>query len=149
MHGAMASRENHAGGPRDEAFADRTARRVYRALFAEQPPASVIERFREPFTSLCGDATPTEVSSLRAAIDRVNNLSALEIAARYTHRVPLLVAAFRLMVYIAEAEPSNQHFFVKRRRDVAGAVASLCLGAVQTAWNLLLGLVLLRSVTHG
>jgi hypothetical protein len=125
------------------------ARRIYRAIFGEEPPRTVIVRFVPAFERLCARAPRGEVDALFKAIGSTRNLGALEVAARYRGRLTLLVAAFRLMVYVAEAEPANQDRLVKRSRDVPGAIAALLLGAFRTAFDLLVGLILLLRVHRG
>lgn len=127
-------------------LAEPLARRIFAVVFGEVPSHSVILRFSEGFEQLCRNADPAEVELLRHAVENVRYLGALEVAARYTHRLPLLVAAFRLLVYIAEAEPANQRFFVKRERSVSGAIGALFLGALQTGANMAVGLVLIRRL---
>jgi hypothetical protein len=127
-------------------LAEQLARRIFAVVFGEAPSHTAILRFSEGFEQLWRDADPAEVELLRRAVENVRHLGALEVAARYTHRLPLLVDAFRLLLYIAEAEPANQRFFVKRERSVSGAIAALFLGALHTFVSVIAGLVLLRRL---
>jgi hypothetical protein len=131
-----------------EGFAARAAERVHAALFARGPSSLTAKRFAAGLDSLCASAPAREVELLVRAIDRAPALGALETAARYAGTLPLLVSAFHLMVYVVEAEPGSQRWFVKQTRDVPGAFWSLISGAVQTGFHLVVGLPLLVWVRH-
>ena len=127
-------------------FAGKLGRRIFAVVFDGVPSALVIARFSEGFQRLCSGTDPAEIESLRYALENVRYFGALEVAARYTHRHPLLVASFRLLVYVAEADPANQRFFVKRQRSVPGAVAALILGGMHTVVSMLVGMVIIRRL---
>lgn len=131
--------------PGVDSLAEQLARRIFAVVFGEAPSHPVILRFSEGFEQLCRNADPAEVELLRRAVE-VRHLGALEVAARYTHRLPLLVNAFRLLLYVAEAEPASQRFFVKREKNISGAIAALFLGALHTVASMITGLVLLRRL---
>lgn len=132
--------------PEPTEFAEHLGRRIFAIVFGGVPGPSVLVRFREGFERLRRDADPAEMERLRHAVETVRHLGALEVAARYTHRFPLLVSAFRLLVYVAESDPANQRYFVKRRKSVLAAVAALFLGALHTAADIVVGLVILRRL---
>jgi hypothetical protein len=122
--------------------------RLYRAIFREAPPSLVAERFQAASALLERAAGAQDLDAYRRALERVGDLEALEVAARHRGKLPLLGAKFRLMVYIAETEPRNQRFFVKRRPSRLACVAAVCLGGVQTGYKLAKGMVLLSRVGH-
>jgi hypothetical protein len=128
---------------------EREAELLYRAIFDQPAPPVVVERFAGAAALLDAGAAAPDIEAYRLALERVGDLEALEVAARYRGRLPLLVRKFRLMVYLAEAVPDNQRFFVKRRPGRLGAVASVAGGLLRTAIQLARGLVLLSRVKHG
>ena len=122
------------------------AERLYRAVFREDAPALVIERFLEASRLLDASASAQERASCQRVFERVRDLEAIEVAARYRRKLRLLSDHLRLMVYLAETEPHNQRFFVKRRANRAAAFAAVGAGAFRTAYKLAKGTVLLARV---
>ncbi len=126
----------------------REAERLHRAIFRESPTSAVAQRFDEAVAMLKAAAPESDVAIYHRVLLTVADLEALEVAARHRKRLSLLPAAFRLMVYLAETDPGNQRFFVKRRAGLAGAVASLLAGGLRTSYKLAKGLVLLARTGH-
>ena len=127
----------------------RDADRIYRAIFRAAPAPRVVERFLAADRLLTEGAAADEIARCRRVLDSSSDLEAIEVAARYRRQLPLLGARFRLMVYIAESEPDNQHYFAKRSASRAAAVAALAAGGIATAWKLARGALLLARVRHG
>lgn len=124
------------------------AGRIFRAIFGGSPSAVVVERFLVASDLLNSNSEAAAVEAYYDAIARVADLEALEIAARYRHRLDLLCKKFLVMVYLAETVPENQQYFVKRRRDRAGTIAALFFGATRTAFKFVKGIFLLGRATR-
>jgi hypothetical protein len=113
---------------------------------ATPAPALVIERFLEASAILSASASMQERASYRRVLEGVGDIEAIEVAARYRRKLRLLSDHLRLMVYLAETEPRNQRFFVKRRANRAAAFAAIAVGAFRTAYKLAKGTFLLTRV---
>ena len=124
------------------------AERLYRAVFRASPPPIVIERFLDASALLNASASEEERVAYRRALARGGDLEALEVAARYRRRLRLLTDHVRLMVYLAEAEPGNQHHFVKRHPSRFAAAVAIGGGACKTAYKLAKGMLILSRVDH-
>lgn len=119
--------------------------RIYEAIFRAPPSDTTVERFVAASNELSNAVPPEAVRSYYEAVTATADLEALELASRYTKRLPLLVAKFRLMVYLAETVPENQAHFVNERDPRGRAFIALALGAVVTLFKLGKGLLLLRK----
>ena len=122
--------------------------KVYRALFRGEPPASLVERYAAASVQLDGRADPAELALYQRWLARVDDLEALEVACRYTRRLPILSRKLHLMVYMAETLPDYHAEFVNERTSLAGGVKALVAGAFRTAAKLTKGLVLIARLPH-
>jgi len=124
-------------------------RKIYAALFSGETPPAVLARFVAAAKTLNSTAPQAEVDrSTRAALT-CRDLEALELAARYTRRLPLLTRKIRLMAYLAETQPENQRLFINRESSLLRGIFYVAWAALHTAWKMLVGLWLLRSVSRG
>jgi hypothetical protein len=129
-----------AGGRHD--LQELEARKIYKALFGAEIPPRVRDRFLDASNALfphAGHGT----DDYYAIISSVKDLEALEVACRYTGKNPLLPLKFKLMVYLAECVPENQHFFVNEHRCLLRGSLSLGAGFVRTCYKLCKGFYLL------
>jgi hypothetical protein len=121
---------------------------IYRAIFRRNAPEIIKRRFAEASDRLHATTAGGDVERYYRAIQSTGDMEALEVACRYTKKFPLLVSKFRLMVYLAETLPENQHFFIKGRRGILGVAWALGAGALRTAFKLVKGLLLMAKVNH-
>lgn len=128
---------------RNDADRSRETELLYRAVFRREPPAVVVERFIPVSERVDASASTSEVRKYYRALDGCRDLEALEVAARYRGRLPLLTRKMQLLVYIAETEPGSQRYFVSEKRSRIGAVAAIALGGLGTAAKLVRGFYLL------
>ena len=122
------------------------AARIYRAIFGDEVPGVVAERFVGASAALDPSVAPEALVAYRLALDRVGDLEALEVACRYARRLPLLSRKFRLMVYLAETIPDNRERFINDRDAVLAGYTVVALGALRTAFKLVKGFTLLRRL---
>ncbi len=78
----------------------------------------------------------------------MDDLEALEVACRYTRRLPILSRKVHLMVYMAETLPDYHAEFVNEHTSLAGGVKALVAGALRTGAKLTKGLVLLARLRN-
>ena len=122
------------------------ARKIYKALFSDDVPRRVRDRFIDASNVLFPDAG-RRTDDYYAIISSVEDLEALEVACRYTGKNPLLPLKFNLMVFLAECVPENQHYFVNEHRRVLRGSLSLGAGLIRTCYKLCKGFYLL--IRHG
>ena len=124
------------------------ARKIYAAIFGREIPPLVLDRFVVASKRLNQSVPQAEMDSYYRAMSACNDLEALELAARYTRRFPLLSRKFRLMAYLAETLPENQAFFVNERSSFTGGMARSAAGGFRTVYKMVKGLWLVRRVAH-
>ncbi len=127
---------------------DVEARRIYAALFGRAIPPIVQDRFVAVSERLSRTVAPQELAAYGRIVAACADLEALEVAARYTHRLPLLSRKFRLMAYLAETLPENQPFFINERGSFLIGLWQSAIGVIATVFKLLKGVWLLRRVAH-
>jgi hypothetical protein len=125
------------------------SQRIYQALFDRPIPPIVAERFAGGSARLEASASPDELERYRAVVASGLDLEAVELAARYTRRLPLLTRKFRLMAYLAETAPENQPLFISHRDNLPGAFLRVAFMTLRTVWLMPKGLAQLRRVPRG
>lgn len=125
------------------------AQRIYHTLFNRPIPPIVAERFAEGSQRLEAHVSADEVARYRAAVASGVDLEALELAGRYTRRLPLLTRKFRLMAYLAETIPQNQGLFINRRDNLPLALLTIVGVTLRTVWLMVKGLALLGRLPAG
>ena len=124
------------------------ARKIYAAIFGREIPSLVLDRFVVASKRLNQSVPQAEMDSYYRAMIACADLEALELAARYTRRFPLLSRKFRLMAYLAETLPENQAFFINERSSFLSGMARSATGGFRTVYKMLKGLWLVRRVAH-
>lgn len=124
------------------------AAKIYKALFKRDVPASIEEKYRKAFKALAAEFPEAQVEEYKTAVEDIHDLEALELAGRFRKKLPLLVHAFMVMVYIAETFPDNQKDYINfETRQVSGFL-SMGYGSCRTVVKLLKGLFLLRKMNN-
>jgi hypothetical protein len=124
------------------------ARKIYAAIFGREIPPLVLDRYVIASKRLNQSVSQAEMDSYYRAMMACPDLEALELAARYTRRFPLLSRKLRLMAYLAETLPENQAFFINERSSFIGGMARSAAGVFRTVYKMLKGLWLVRRVAH-
>jgi hypothetical protein len=122
------------------------AERIYRSIFGKPIPEIISERFVLPSVQLISSASEKEITRYRHVMNNVNDLEALEVAARFSGKLSLLTQQFHLITYLAETLPENRHFFVNDRDNRIRGVLVIVFGGIRTVWKLAVGFVLLRRL---
>jgi hypothetical protein len=120
--------------------------RIYNILFRGKIPPVLAARFNHAWEILAGDFSEHDFSQFRAALERVRDLEALELACRLRRRLPVLTAQVALMVMLAETLPSHSQYYLAARPSRTGAMMSISAGLVRTAWKFLKGSLLLGRI---
>jgi hypothetical protein len=129
-------------------MSDDEAQRIYYTLFRREIPPVVAERFAQASARLEASLPPGDVAAYHRAVASGADLEALELAARYTRKLPLLTRKLGLMAYLAETQPENQPLFINERSSYIAGFVRLGVAALHTVWKMVKGLWLLRQVRH-
>jgi len=87
-----------------------------------------------------------ELDAYHRAIDRIDDLEALEMICRLRRTHPLLTKRFRIMVHLAETLPENQALFVSSEGGRLRALSAFATGAIHSTAKLIKGWLLLRKL---
>ncbi len=124
------------------------AAKIYKVLFKRDIPLSIEDRYEKAFEALAAGFSEAQVEEYRAAVEGIRDLEALELAGRYRKKLPLLVHAFMVMIFIAETSPDNQGVFVNFKTRRFFGFLSMGYGGCRTGVKFLKGLFLLRKINH-
>jgi hypothetical protein len=132
-----------------ESIHERTeAQKLYSALFPGEIPPVLQTRFRAASERLDAAAPPEALSDYHAAIEATSDLESLELAARLTHRLPLLTRKLRAMAYLAETLPDHQCYYVNDHSSFVRAMLIIAWEGVRSVLKAAKGFWLLRSAGH-
>jgi len=124
------------------------ASKIYTAIFKESIPPHVENQFNKAFAILAKGFPEGHVVEYKAAVESSQDIEALELAARHRKRLPLLVSAFEIMVYLGETVPGNQskYFNFKKRRFIG--FLSIGYGLCRSLVKFIKGWFLLRKAKN-
>lgn len=94
---------------------DNEAQKIYHAIFNKNIPESVQLHFNNISRKIDDVYLINEVNKYHECIVKVHDLEALEIAARYVKKLPIITDKFKAMIYLAETLPENYSTFVNER----------------------------------
>jgi len=124
------------------------AEKIYKALFKRDVPISIEERYQKAFEALAAGFPEARVEEYKAAVEGIHDLEALELAGRYRKKLPLLVHAFMVMVYLAETLPENQSDYINFKTRRFSGFLSMAYGCCRTVVKFMKGLFLLRKMNN-
>ena len=102
---------------------DNEAEKIYLSIFNSDIPESVKQRFND-ISNVIDDSFPHyEVKKYYDLVRDACDLEAIELAARYLRKMPILTEKFKVMVYLAETIPHNYDVFIN---EAPGVNAGLC-----------------------
>jgi len=121
------------------------ARRIYQVLFSRECPEILISRYVKAVEKLNERLGEEDIRAHQSIMDRVRDIEALEMAARYRGLLSPLTDKFRIMVFLAETLPENYNNFIAQRTGrIFGWMVLLGVG-VRSMWKLMKGLWLLSG----
>lgn len=122
------------------------AEKIYYSLFKSPIPHLLKERFQRASNRLSSIYPQEKLAEHNLAINRVSDLEALELAARYTKNFPLLIMKFRLMIYLAETLSQCRDFYINKTDAKFKGWISLFLGGLRSIIKFLKGFFLLLKL---
>lgn len=124
------------------------AEKIYRSIFYQRAPDIVRQRFIEASDRLNQKVSSHELERYYRVIQIIDDLEALELACRYTKKLPLLSLKFHLMIFLAETLPENQRFFINERTSFVKGLFFLVIGFLKTIYKVCKGFYLLVRLNH-
>ena len=134
--------------PTDSTRDQTEAQKLYSALFSGHVPPVLQTRFHAANERLNAVASSEELATYYTAIEATTDLESLELAARLTHRLPLLTRKLRALAYLAETLPDYQQFYVNEKSGVIAAALTIAWEGLRSVLKAAKGFWLLRSVGH-
>lgn len=134
--------------PQSCSLCETEARKIYAVIFGRAIPPIILDRFVLASKRLNASVPQAEMDAYYRALTACGDLEALEVAARYARKLPLLTRKFRLMAYLAETLPENQLFFINERSSLLVGVWAGFTGGLRTVVKLFAGLWLLQRCAH-
>lgn len=119
------------------------AEKIYQAIFNKSIPDSLELHFQNISGKIDAAYLDNEVSKYHECITKVQDLEALEIAARYLKKLPIMTDKFKAMVYLAETRPENYDMFINQRSSRFHAYMLLVSSAVRTLLKMIKGVFLM------
>jgi hypothetical protein len=124
------------------------AEKIYKAIFKGSIPPSIEEKFQKAFEALAAGFPEVRVEEYKTAVEGIHDIEALELAGRYRKKLPLLVHAFEIMVYITETVPGNQSEFINFKTRTIFGFLLMAYGGCRSTVKFLKGLFLLRKIKN-
>ena len=125
------------------------ADKIYRIFFNRPIPELLASRFESASGKLRMAYSPQEIAVYQRAIDTVKDLEALEIAARFSSRLPLLSLQLRLMVCLAETMPENRQYYINDRDRAIAGYGAVVWSGMRSSFKLIKGWFLLKGLQNG
>lgn len=124
---------------------DNDAEKIYLALFGKKIPALVQDRFKNISEKIDCSYSEKEIDKYRECIYKVHDLEALEIAARFLKKLPILTDKFKVMVYLAETLPENYSIFISEEQKLFSSYMLLASSVIRTMCKITKGFFLLKG----
>ena len=124
------------------------AEKIYRSIFYQSIPDIIRQRFIKASDRLNQKVSSHELERYYRVVQIVDDLEALELACRYTKKLPLLSLKFHLMVFLAETLPKNQRFFINERTSFVRGLWFTVTGLVKTIYKMCKGIYLSRRLYY-
>ena len=122
--------------------------RLYFSVFRKTAPELLKTRFYRASQRIFATVDTRQQSLYKIALKNDWDLEALEIAGRYTGRLPLLSVKIRLIVFLAETLPDHQHFYINDKSNFLLGLTSLIKGFIKSVIKLAKGLYFLRALNN-
>ena len=122
------------------------AEKIYSALFGRPIPDVLIERYNGAIAELAPSWDKDELSASTEIIKRVNDIEAVEYAARFFNKYPVLRSKLEILIRLNETLPDQRSLYLSKKDNVLYALLILGCSGVRSFWKLVKGIVLLKVV---
>lgn len=122
---------------------DYEAEKIYHSIFNTDIPETVKKRFNDISGVIDDSFSHDEILKYYDLVRDARDLEALELAARYLNKMPVLTEKFKVMVYLAETIPHNYSVFINETPRQVSAYASIIFAVVRTFLKISKGFMML------
>ncbi len=119
------------------------ADRIYRTIFNKNIPPSIRNHFIIVSKKIEPSFTEEEIRKYHVCIKKVHDLEALELAARYFKKLPLLTVKFKIILYLAETLPQNYSKYINEKDNFFMGSLLLVFSLIRTSCKFVKGICLL------
>jgi len=119
------------------------ADRIYEAIFDTKAPESIIKHFKAISGKIEDRFSEDEIEDYYKYIQKVQDIEALELAARYTKKLPVITEKFKIMVYLAETLPDNYKVFVNEKPGFFAAALLLTASIFRAGCKMVKGIYII------
>jgi hypothetical protein len=119
------------------------AEKIYKAIFDTEVPESIQKQFNIISERIDFLFNSEEIKKYNKSILQIHDLEALEVAARYMKKLPLLTLKFKIMVYLGETLPENYPKYINENDSFFTGFISLFYSLIRTSYKLVKGIILI------
>ncbi len=119
------------------------AEKIYEAIFGTKVPQSIQRHFDTLSRRINSLFSKEEIEKYNECILKIHDLEALELAARYFKKLPLLTVKFKIILYLAETIPENYTKYINEKDNFFMGSLLLVFSLVRTSYKFVKGLYLL------
>jgi len=123
--------------PKDEAS------KIYYTIFNKDIPESIKNHFEYLSKRIESNFSEQEKIKYHECILKIHDLEALELAARYFKKLPILTLKFKVILYLAETLPQNYSKYINEKNNFFIGSLLLVFSMVRTSYKLVKGICLL------
>jgi hypothetical protein len=121
------------------------AEKIYSALFGKKIPDNIHRHFNNISKEIESNFPHDEVVKYYELVGKINDLEALEVAARHLRKIPVLTEKFKIMVYLGEAIPDNYHIFINESTARFRGYAEMIFSIMRTIIKMMKGLIIISA----
>lgn len=121
------------------------ADKIYKFISNRQIPKVIIPHFENLSKKIEARFSDLEVKTYYEYIEKVQDLEALELAARHLKRLPILTIKFKIMLYLAETLPENYPKFISEKNNCFSGYLLLTASVIRSVYKLIKGFFLLTA----
>jgi|Deesub1362A_J573_1020465.scaffolds.fasta_scaffold05432_3 hypothetical protein len=119
------------------------AERIYKTFFGTKVPESIQKQFNTISGKIDSLFNSEEIRKYNKSILQIHDLEALELAARYFKKLPILTLKFKVMLYLAETLPVNYSKFINEKDGPFIGCLLLFYSLLRSAFKFMKGTCLL------
>jgi len=127
----------------DKNMYESEAEKIYKAIFDTEVPESIQKQFNIISERIDFLFNSEEIKKYNKSILQIHDLEALEVAARYMKKLPLLTLKFKIMVYLGETLPENYPKYINENDSFFTGFISLFYSLIRTSYKLVKGIILI------